>query len=113
MPSWTVDGVFGIARTTGTPSESRLSMRDVGIAAATESTVCSGRISVADLAEQALDVLRLHRDDDERGARRRVVVRERGLDAVALAKLGDPLGAARRRGDLAGLAPARTRAGRR
>jgi hypothetical protein len=46
MPSWTVDGVFGIARTTGTRSESRLSMREVGIAAAIERTVCSGRISV-------------------------------------------------------------------
>ena len=46
MPSCTVDGVFGIARTTGTPAESLLSMRDVGIAAATESTVCSGRMSV-------------------------------------------------------------------
>ena len=46
MPSCTVDGVFGIARTTGTPAESRLSMRAVGIAAATDSTVCSGRTSV-------------------------------------------------------------------
>jgi hypothetical protein len=35
--------VFGIARTTGTPDESRFSISEVGIAAAMESTVCSGR----------------------------------------------------------------------
>ena len=42
MPSWTVDGVFGIARTTGTPAASCRSIAAVGIAAAIESTVCSG-----------------------------------------------------------------------
>ncbi len=36
-----MDGAFGIARTTGTPSASRDSICAVGIAAATESTVCS------------------------------------------------------------------------
>ena len=41
MPSWTVIGVFGIARTTGTPSLRCSSMRAVGIAAAMETTVCS------------------------------------------------------------------------
>ncbi len=35
-------GVFGIARTTGTPSARCLSMSAVGIAAAIEMTVCSG-----------------------------------------------------------------------
>ena len=83
-----------------------LSMRAVGIAAATESTVCSGVIERADLAEERLDVLGLDGDDDERGAGRRLVVRERRLDAVALAQLGDTLGAACGRGDLARLAPA-------
>src|SRR5580765_4631401 len=42
MPSWTVAGRFGIARTTGTPSAIWRSIAAVGIAAATESTVCSG-----------------------------------------------------------------------
>src|SRR5262245_14551444 len=40
-PSWTVAGVFGIARSTGTPSERCFSIWAVGIAAATERTVCS------------------------------------------------------------------------
>ena len=34
MPSCTVDGVFGIARQTGTPAERWRSICDVGIAAA-------------------------------------------------------------------------------
>src|SRR5256885_9504096 len=42
MPSCTVAGAFGIARTTGTPSAIRSSMYAVGMAAATETTVCSG-----------------------------------------------------------------------
>src|SRR6266542_898337 len=42
IPSCTVEGEFGIARTTGTPSAMRASMYAVGIAAATESTVWSG-----------------------------------------------------------------------
>jgi hypothetical protein len=42
MPSWTVAGRFGIARTTGTPGAIRPSIAEVGIAAATERTVCSG-----------------------------------------------------------------------
>ena len=82
-------------------------MREVWIAAATESTVCSGADEAADLAEQPLDVLRLDRDDDERGARRGVVVRERRRDPVALAELRDALGAARGRGDLLGRPPPR------
>jgi hypothetical protein len=40
-PSWTVAGAFGIARRTGTPSVRRASICEVGIAAATESTVWS------------------------------------------------------------------------
>ncbi len=44
MPSCTVEGVFGIARTTGTPGDNLLSIRDVGMAAAIVSTVCSGRM---------------------------------------------------------------------
>src|SRR5580765_1389265 len=42
IPSCTVAGRFGIARTTGTPSATWRSIAAVGIAAATESTVCSG-----------------------------------------------------------------------
>ena len=42
MPSCTVDGVFGIARTTGTPGPRDRSTTAVGIAAAIVSTVCSG-----------------------------------------------------------------------
>src|SRR5438034_915120 len=42
IPSCTVAGRFGIERTTGTPEPIRLSIADVGIAAATDSTVCSG-----------------------------------------------------------------------
>ncbi len=45
MPSCTVDGAFGIARTTGTPSAIRVSMCLVVIAAATERTVCLGSSS--------------------------------------------------------------------
>ncbi len=45
MPSCTVDGVFGIARTTGTLSVRCRSIAAVGIAAAIVSTVCSGWIS--------------------------------------------------------------------
>ena len=41
IPSWTVAGAFGIARTTGTSEPSRASIAAVGIAAATESTVWS------------------------------------------------------------------------
>ena len=51
--------------------------------------------SGADLAEQRVDVLRLHRDDDERGARDRVGVRGRRLDAVPLAQLVDARSASR------------------
>src|SRR5262249_32988861 len=45
IPSCTSAGAFGIARTTGTPFARRASICDVGIAAATESTVCSGVIN--------------------------------------------------------------------
>src|SRR5688500_18366067 len=47
IPSCTVDGAFGIARTTGTPFASRDSICEVGIAAATERTVCSVEIEGA------------------------------------------------------------------
>ena len=77
MPSCTVAGEFGIARTTGTPAAIRASIRAVVIAAATETTVCSGVSSGADLVEQRVDVLRLDRDDDQPGAGDRVRVRAR------------------------------------
>ena len=46
IPSCTVDGVFGIARTTGTPAARWRSIVAVGVAAATVRTVCSGVIAV-------------------------------------------------------------------
>ena len=48
----------------------RASMYAVGIAAATESTVCSAVSERPISREQRVDVLRLHRDDDELGAAR-------------------------------------------
>ena len=107
MPSWTVDGVFGIARTTGTRSASRLSIRDVGIAAATERTVCSGRISVPISPRRPSMSCGLTAMTTRRRAGGRVVVGQRCLDAVALAQLGDALGPTGSRGDLGRLAPAR------
>ena len=95
IPSCTVDGAFGIARTTGTPSAMRASMCAVGIAAATESTVCSGHEQAADLGEQRVDVLRLHRDDDDLRAGDRVRVGGRRLDAVPRPQLLDAALAAR------------------
>ena len=41
MPSCTIDGAFGIARTTGTPSATRASICAVGMAAAIDRIVCS------------------------------------------------------------------------
>ena len=52
IPSWTVAGAFGIARTTGIPSARRPSMAEVGMAAATESTVCSV-VSAARISRRA------------------------------------------------------------
>ena len=63
-------GVFGIARTDGDAvRETPVRSTAVGIAAATERTVCSAVITMADLAEQPFDVLRLDGDDDECRAR--------------------------------------------
>ena len=88
IPSWTVEGVFGIARTTGTPSASRRSIAAVGIAAATESTVCSGVSSPPISPSKASMSCGLTEIDDERGACDGLAVRERDGDPV-------PLGAAR------------------
>ena len=107
IPSCTTDGVFGIARTTGTPSATCRSILAVGIAAATESTVCSGDEQAADLAEQHVDVLRLDGDHDERRAGDGLGVRERRADAVSLGELRRALLAAAARDDLGRLAPAR------
>ena len=82
IPSWTVAGAFGIARTTGTPSAMRSSMCAVVIAAATETTVCSGVRLGPISARSAVDVLRLDGDDDDRRADggRNVVVAAPGDD---------------------------------
>ena len=61
----------------------------------------------ADLGQQRLEVLRLHGDDDEPGARDGLGVRERRLDAVPLVQLVGALLAARGDDDLALLPPAR------
>ena len=107
MPSWTVEGVFGIARTTGTPGPSDRSTTAVGIAAAIVSTVCSGEIEAADLAQENVEVLRLHGDHDQRGSARRLGVRERRADAVALLELVEAFGPAARGHEVARLSPAR------
>ena len=106
IPSWTVDGVFGIARTTGTPSARYRSTVAVGVAAAIVRTVCSGAIAVPISLEQRLDVLRLHREDDERGARGGLDIARRRLHAVPLHELRDALVASRRRRELGRLTPA-------
>ena len=81
-------------------------MYAVGIAAATESTVCSVVRAWPISPSSAVDVLRLDRDDDDAGAAdgRRVV--GGGLDAVALAQLGEPLLLAGGDDDLGRVAPA-------
>src|SRR4051794_10880451 len=53
IPSCTVDGAFGIARTTGTSAAICRSITAVGIAAATESTVCRGASSWPSSASSA------------------------------------------------------------
>ena len=82
-------------------------MRLVGIAAAIVITVCSFVERAPHVRQERLDVLRLHGDDDDAGARGGVDVRERRLDAVPLGEIGEPLLMARRRRDLGRLAPAR------
>ena len=69
----------------------RRSIAAVGIAAATERTVCSGVSSRADLAEQDVEVLRLDRDHDQPGIGDRLPVREGGVDAEPVAQLGGAL----------------------
>ena len=91
MPSWTVAGVFGIARTTGTPSASCASIAAVEMAAATESTVCFGVSDEPISRQQRLEVLRLDGDDDEAGAGDCLGVCERRRDAVSLVQLVGPL----------------------
>src|SRR5207244_2558105 len=70
IPSCTVAGRFGIERTTGTPGPIRLSIAVVGIAAATESTVCSGvggrRLAAVALRELSRPLLVTDRDDELR-----------------------------------------------
>ena len=84
MPSCTVAGAFGIARTTGRPSPSPASMAPVGIAAATERTVCSAS-TTRESRRAAVEILRLDGDDDEARAAHGLGVVGRHLDAVTLA----------------------------
>ena len=55
MPSWTVIGVFGIARTTGTRSLRCFSISAVGIAAAIETTVCSA-VTVPEMSPSSVSM---------------------------------------------------------
>src|SRR5262249_57036665 len=57
--------------------------------------------------KQPVDVLRLHRDHDERRPSGGIRVGERRPDPVALVQLGEPLGAPSGRDDVAGRAPLR------
>ena len=55
MPSCTVTGVFGIARTTGTWSLRCRSISPVGIAAAMEMTVCAG-VSALPISDRSVSM---------------------------------------------------------
>jgi hypothetical protein len=61
----------------------------------------------ADLAEQHVEVLRLHGDDEERRTGDGLLVREGRPDAVPLSQLGDALGTPAGRDHLVGPSPAR------
>ena len=94
MLSCIADGALGIARTTGTPSARRSSICAVGIAAATERTVCSVDTAGLISPRSAEKSQRLDGDHDDRRAGDGLGVRLRRVDAVALAQLGDvPRGA--------------------
>ena len=90
IPSCTIDGAFGIARTTGTPGAMRASTCAVGIAAAMESTVCSGVSSGPTSASSASMSCGFTATTTSCAAARRGV-RGRRLDAVPLAQLGRAL----------------------
>ena len=94
MPSCTVAGVFGIARSTGTPSFRCFSICAVGIAAATESTVWSDEMipptSPSSTSKSCgLTAITMKAAPETASLFESVVV-----DAVALGKLVDPLLAA-------------------
>ena len=101
MPSCTIAGVFGIARTTGDvrPARWRSIARGRDRRRDRDDRL-AGFDQVADLAEQRLDVLRLDGEHDHVGAADRLVVRGRRLDAVPLAQLGGALLAPARRDDV-------------
>ena len=82
IPSWTTAGAFGIERTTGTTRRGARSIAAVGIAAATERTVCSGVSAQPISPSRRVDVLRLDRDDDEPAPATASVFESVHLDAV-------------------------------
>ena len=110
IPSCTVDGAFGIARTTGTPSAIRSSMRLVVIAAATERTVCSIESSGPISSSRASMSCGFTATTTIAAPLHGVGVRGRRLDVVALVQLGDALRAPRGDDDVA---PARAQQARR
>ena len=106
MPSCTVAGRFGIARTTGTPARDLALDRRGRDRGRDREHRLLGRQHAADLAEQRVEVLRLDGDHDERGAGDRLRVRERRPHAVALLQLAGALLVPDGDDDLAGLPPA-------
>ena len=92
MPSSTRAGVFGMTRTTATPSGTRDSMNAVVMPAASETTSWPGRSSRGDLVEQVAHVLRLDHEREGVGLAGGLDVGDHG-DAVPLLELAGALGA--------------------
>ena len=91
IPSCTVAGRFGIERTTGTPGAILLSMLEVGIAAATESTVCSGVRTLPISPRSVLKSCGLTAITTSSAPETASVFESSCLDAVALRQLGGPV----------------------
>ena len=91
MPSSTSAGVFGITRTTATPSGTRDSMKAVVMPAASETSSWPGRSDGADLVEQVAHVLGLDHDRDGVGLGGGLDVADH-RDAVPLLELAGAVG---------------------
>ncbi len=105
MPSWTEDGVFGMARTIGMFEPSPRSMSAIGNGRGDREDGLVGLDRAVQLGQQPFDVLRLHGDHDDLGALDGGLVVARGLDAVPLADADEPVLPARGRDDLLRRAP--------
>ena len=100
MPSCTIDGVFGIARTTGTPGARCRSISEVGMGGHDRQNGLLGSELWRNIPQEPPNVLRLHRDHDEGCVVCRVDAECERRDPVALAKLDRPFGATVRGDDL-------------